>query len=97
MKGYNDKITFTAEELEHFSKISPITINELSKFIEGKSGQQHIIVRKDFVKAISKQLFNNTMHIFEINNFINEIWSKIVSTNQMTTDKWKEELKQFED
>ena len=96
MKGYNDTITFTAEELEHFSRISPITINELSKFIEGKSGQQHIIVRKDFVKDISKQLFDNTLRIYDINNFLNEIWTKVVSTNQSTTDKWKEELKQFE-
>ena len=89
-------ITITAEELEHFSRISPITINELSKFIESKTSQQYVIVQKEFVKAISKQLFNNTLHIFEINNFINEIWAKIVSTNQDTTDKWKEELKQFE-
>ena len=90
------QITFTAEELEHFSRISPITVNELSKFIESKTSQQYVIVQKEFVKAISKQLFNNTLHIFEINNFINEIWAKIVSTNQDTTDKWKEELKQFE-
>jgi hypothetical protein len=90
-------ITITAEELEHFSRISPITVNELSKFIESKTSQQYVIVQKDFVRAISKQLFNNTLHIFEINNFINEIWAKIVSQNQMTTDKWKEELKLFKD
>ena len=90
-------ITITAEELEHFYRISPITINELSKFIETKTSQQYVIVQKEFLKAISKQLFNNTLHIFEINNFINEIWAKIVSQNQMTTDKWKEELKAFED
>ena len=88
-------ITITAEELEHFSRISPITINELSKFIETKTSQQYVIVQKDFVKAISKQLDNNTFHIFEINNFLNEIWAKIVRTNQDTTDKWKEELKVF--
>jgi DNA-binding transcriptional regulator GbsR (MarR family) len=96
MEKYNEKITFTAEELEHFSRISPITINELSKFIESKTGQQYVIVRKDFVKAISKQLFDNTLRIYDINNFLNEIWVKVVSTNQSTTDKWKEELKQFE-
>ena len=88
-------ITITAEELEHFSRISPITINELSKFIESKTGQQYVIVQKEFVKAISNQLDNNTFHIFEINNFLNEIWAKIVRTNQDTTDKWKEELKVF--
>ena len=90
-------ITITAEELEHFSRISPITINELSKFIESKTSQQYVIVQKEFVRAISKQLFNNTLHIFEINNFINEIWAKIVRTNQDTTDKWKEELKVFKE
>ena len=90
-------ITITAEELEHFSRISPITINELSKFIETKTKQQYVIVQKELVKAISKQLFDNTMHIFEINNFFNEIWSKIVRTNQDTTDKWKKDLKVFED
>jgi DNA-binding transcriptional regulator GbsR (MarR family) len=89
-------ITITAEELEHFSRISPITINELSKFIESKTERQYVIVQKEFIKAISKQLFDNTTHIFDINNFLNEIWAKVVSTNQMTTDKWKEELKQFE-
>jgi hypothetical protein len=90
-------ITITAEELEHFSRISPISINELSKFIESKSSQQYVIVQKDFVKAISNQLDNNTFHIFEINNFLNEIWAKIVRTNQDTTDKWKEELKSFKE
>lgn len=90
-------ITITTEELEHFSRISPITINELSKFIESKTSRQYIIVQKDFVKAISNQLDNNTFHIFEINNFINEIWAKIVRTNQDTIDKWKEELKVFKD
>ena len=89
-------ITITAEELEHFSRISPITINELSKFIESKTSRQYIIVQKDFVKSISNQLDSNTFHIFEINNFINEIWAKIVRTNQDTINKWKEELKQFE-
>lgn len=88
-------ITITAEELEHFSRISPITIIELSKFIESKTSQQYIIVQKDFVRAISNQLDSNTMFIFEINNFINEIWAKIVRTNQDTTDKWKEDLKVF--
>ena len=92
-----NQINITAEELEHFSRISPISINELSKFIESKTSQQYVIVQKYFVKSISKQLNSNTFHIFEINNFINEIWAKIVSTNQITTDKWKEELKQFED
>jgi hypothetical protein len=87
-----NKIIFTAEELFQFSKTSSFTIIELSKFIEDKTSQQYVIVQKDFVKAISNQLDSNTFHIFEINNFINEIWAKIVSTNQDTTDKWKEEL-----
>lgn len=92
----SNQITFTAEELKEFSKTSPLTIAELSKFIESKTSQQYVIVQQDFVKAISKQLDNNTLHIFKINNFINEIWAKIVNANQDTTDKWKEELKQFE-
>ena len=91
----SNQINITTEELEHFSRISPITINELSKFIESKTSQQYVIVQKEFVKAISKQLDSNTFHIFEINNFINEIWAKIVRTNQDTNDKWKEELKDF--
>ena len=86
MKGYNDKITFTVEELEQFSKTLP-TIMELSNIIDAKTNGRYIIITKEFVRAISKQLFNNTRHIFDINNFINEIWAKIVSTNQMTTDK----------
>ena len=90
-------ITITVEELEYFSRISPISINELSKFIESKTSQQYVIVQKDFVKAISKQLFDNTLRIYDINNFLNEIWVNVVSTNQSTTDKWKEELKDFKD
>lgn len=87
----------TAEELRYFADNSKLTINELSKFIEVKTNKQYVIVQKEFVKAISNQLFNNTLHIFEINKFLNEIWAKIVSTNQTTTDKWKEHLKVFED
>lgn len=85
----------TSQELKEFANTSPLTITELSKFIEIKTNQQYIIVQKDFVKAISNQLDNNTLYIFEINNFINEIWAKIVSTNQQTTDEWKEHLKAF--
>ena len=95
MENHINKITFTEEELKQLSRPLLTTI-ELSKFIETKTNQQYVVVRKDFVKAISKQLDSNTLNIFEINNFINEIWAKIVSTNQDTTDKWKEELKEFE-
>ena len=57
----------TSEELRHFADNSKLTINELSKFIEVKTNKQYVIVQKEFVKAISTQLFNNTLHIFEIN------------------------------
>ena len=93
----SNNIIFTAEELSELSKTLPLTIQELSKFIENKTSQQYVIVQKDFVKAISKQLFNNTWHIFEVNNFINDNWIKIVNTNRSTTDKWKSELEHFED
>ena len=92
-----NQIIFTVDELYQFSKTSPLTIIELSKFIEGKTCQQYVIVQKDFVKAISKQLFNNTIYIIDINKFINDNWVKLVSTNQATTDKWKNELNAFED
>ena len=87
----------TPQELKEFANASEITISELSKFIESKTSQQYVIVQKDFVKAVSKQLFDNTLHIFDINKFINDTWVKIVSTNQTTTDKWKNQLKEFED
>jgi hypothetical protein len=87
----------TSQELKEFATASEITINELSKFIEDKTSQQYVIVQKDFVKAISKQLFNNTVYIIDINKFINDNWVKLVSTNQATTDKWKNELNAFED
>ncbi len=93
----SNQIIFTAEELKQFSKTSPLTIYELLKFIEDKTGQQYVIVQKDFVKAISKQLFNNTLHIFDINKFLSDIWSKVVKENQTTTNKWKNELSVFED
>jgi hypothetical protein len=92
-----NQIIFTVDELYQFSKTAPLTIQELSKFIEDKTGQQYVIVQKDFVKAISKQLFNNTLHIFDINKFINDNWVELVSSNQATTDKWKNELSLFED
>ena len=87
----------TSQELKEFATTSEITINELSKFIENKTSQQYVIVQKDFVKAISKQLFNNTLYIFDINKFLNDVWSKVVTENQATTDKWKNELSTFED
>jgi len=87
----------TSQELKDFANTSEITITELSKFIENKTSQQYVIVQKDFVKAISNQLFNNTVYIIDINKFINDSWVKLVKTNQATTDKWKKLLKAFED
>jgi hypothetical protein len=87
----------TSQELKDFANTSEITITELSKFIENKTSQQYVIVQKDFVKAISDQLFNNTVYIIDINKFINDSWVKLVKTNQATTDKWKNYLKAFED
>jgi len=87
----------TSQELREFANTSEITITELSKFIENKTSQRYVIVQKDFVKAISDQLFNNTIYIIDINKFLNDSWVKIVSTNQTTTDKWKEHLKYFSD
>ena len=85
----------TSQELREFANTSEITITELSKFIENKTSQQYVIIQKDFVKAISKQLDSNTFYIVEINKFINDSWVKLVKTNQETTDKWKELLKVF--
>ena len=87
----------TSQELKDFANTSEITITELSKFIENKTSQQYVIVQKDFVKAISNHLFNNTVYIIDINKFINDSWVKLVKTNQATTDKWKKLLKAFED
>ena len=92
-----NQIIFTVDELYQFSKTSPLTVQELSKFIEEKTSQQYVIVQKDFVKAISKQLFSKTIYIVDINKFLNDNWVKLVSTNQATTDKWREYLKVFED
>jgi tetraacyldisaccharide-1-P 4'-kinase len=85
------------QELRHFADNSQLTISELSKFIEIETDQKYLITQKDFVKAISKQLFNNTFYIIEVNQFINDNWIKLVKTNQETADKWKEFLKVFED
>ena len=93
----SNQIIFTVDELYQFSKTAPLTIQELSKFIEDKTSQQYVIVQKDFVKAISKQLDSNTFYIVEVNKFINDSWVKLVKTNQEVTDKWKELLKIFED
>ena len=87
----------TSQELIEFANTSEITITELSKFVENKTSQQYVIVQKDFVKAISKQLYNNTFYIVEVNKFINNSWIKLVKTNQEVTDKWEELLKVFED
>ena len=87
----------TSQELREFANTSEITITELSKFVENKTSQQYVIVQKDFVKAISKQLYNNTFYIVEVNKFINDSWVKLIKTNQEVTDKWKELLKIFED
>ena len=44
--------------------------NKVGGAKENKTSQQYVIVKKDFVKAISKQLFNNTIYIIDINKFI---------------------------
>lgn len=86
----------TSQELKHFADNSRLTVGELSQFIAIKTDQKYLIVQKDFVKDISKQLFDNTFYIIEINRFINDNWVKLVKTNQETTDKWKELLKVFD-
>ena len=86
----------TPQELKEFADTTQLTIDNLSKFIESKTNQEHLIIQKEFIKAVCLQLSDNIMHIFDINRFLNEIWGKIVSTNQNTTDKWKESLKVFE-
>ena len=87
----------TSQELRHFADNSQLTVSELSKFIEVKTDQKYLIIQKDFVKAISKQLFDNTVYIIEINRFINDNRVNLVKTNQETMNKWKELLKVFED
>lgn len=85
------------QELRHFADNSQLTIGELSKFIETETDQKYLITQKDFVKAISRQLFDNTFYIIEVNKFMNDNWVKLVKINQETTNKWKELLKIFED
>lgn len=87
----------TSQELREFANTSKITVTKLSKFVENKTSQQYVIVQKDFVKAISDQLFNNTIYIIDINKFLNDSWVKVVRSNQAITDRWKEHLKVFED
>ena len=70
----------TSQELREFANTSEITITELSKFIENKTSQQYVIVQKDFVKAINKQLTSYTIYIVEVNKFINDSWVKLVKT-----------------
>lgn len=86
----------TPQELKEFANTTELTIDNLSKFIENKTAQKYLIVQKEFVKDLSKQLLNNTICIFDINKFLNEVWEKVIRTNQNTTDKWKESLKVFE-
>lgn len=86
----------TPQELKKFADTKELTIDNLLKFIESKTNREHLIVQKEFVKALSQQLFDNNMHIFDMNRFFNETWEKIIRTNRNTTDKWKESLKIFE-
>jgi hypothetical protein len=91
----NNQITFTAEELKQFSKTSPLTIHELSKFIESKTSQQYVIVQRAMVYDLNQQLLSNIFHITEINNFLYNNWAKLIKVNQDITNKWKEDLQLF--
>ena len=91
----SDQITFTAEELKQFSKTSPLTIRELLKFIENKTGQQYVIVQRAMVYDLNQQLISNIFHISEINDFLYNNWAKLIKVNQDVTDKWKENLQVF--
>jgi hypothetical protein len=86
----------TPQELKKFADSTELTIDNLSKFIAGKTNQKHLIIQRELVKDLNKQLFDNTVCIFDINRFLNEVWDKVVSTNRATTDKWKESLELLE-
>lgn len=86
----------TPQELKDFADTTELTLDNLSMFIENKTNKKHLIVSREFVKDLSKQLFDNTTCIFDINRFLNEVWEKVVRTNQATTSKWQETLKIFE-
>ena len=63
----------TPQELKEFADSTELTIDNFSKFIENKTNQKHLIVQREFVKDLSKQLFDNTICIFDINKFLNEV------------------------
>ena len=79
---------YTFEELKNFTNnFTNLTITNITKFIEIKTSKEYVIVKK--------QLFDNTIVVFEIQKLLNDIWFKVTEKNNTITNKWKEQLKDF--
>jgi|AntAceMinimDraft_12_1070368.scaffolds.fasta_scaffold55337_1 hypothetical protein len=88
---------YTFEELKDFTNnFTDLTIINVTKFIETKTNKKHTVIERQLVCDLNKQLFDNTIAVFEIQKFLNEIWSKVTVKNNITIDRWKEQLKIFE-
>jgi hypothetical protein len=86
----------TSQELKKFADSTRLTIDNFSKFIESKTNQKYLIVQREFITDLNKQLFNNTICILDIKEFLSEVWEKVAKTNQTISDKWRESLKILE-
>ena len=86
----------TFEELKGFTNdFTDLTITNMTKFVKVQTKSKHTIVERQMVCDLNKQLFENNIAVFDIQKFLNEIWTKITEKNQVVVDRWKNTLKDF--
>lgn len=94
---YISKNLYTFEELKDFTNnFTDRNIINLTKFVEVKTNKKYVIVERQLVCDLNKQLFENNIAVFDISKFLNEIWAKVTEKNHLVVGRWKEVLKDFE-
>ena len=68
---------YTFEELKDFTNnFTDRSVLKLSAFVKTKTKGKINIIEKKMLCDLNKQLFDNNMAVFDIQNFLNELWEK---------------------
>lgn len=120
-QSYEQENFYTAEELMNFTNnFTDRTIINITAFIEMKTKNEYTVTKKKMIIALIEQLFQNDIAIFDIQRFLNELWTKtkddeytkqlgkdinkflietwakVSERNRGVTDRWVDELKDFD-
>lgn len=66
---------YTFQEIKDFTNnFTDLTILNISKFIETKTNNEYAVVKTKMIVDLNEQLFKNNIAVFDIQNFLSEIW-----------------------